>query len=559
MSYEPLRAARQKRAMNIVWAAAGSYGFRPEFLAFHQDGEPDLYLNSIVGFVHKHYQADLLSAYFCYLQKYLLGELFTELFWLGLEEAAYQRERPLRPVLAELRHRHAERFLAEDTDLAMQQLMMRQELAHTLKCARCRESLGEKVRILNPWDRRLYKALQFSGAMDTEELIAAMEGIIERFFRFHWESPGRKVMHLAVSPRLRALLRKVLPHAHTWGQGLGGGSFVELADLGDGAGKKLLPGLNPARLGYEEMAQRFGPPLFGPERQREIEAALCRGPHGKVRLWFTGERGRLRQENLEFFAQQKAEYQIELRELTRRLQNCLLVHRQPMQLPARRGRLNPGRIWRGLYLQDERVFSALEPASYGEFSVFLLLDASASRESRQAVIASQAYLIAEAMAGAGLSIGAASFFSEGGATVLRLLKDFGENSAEGIFAYEARGWNRDGLVLRAVNELWGAGKGRRLLLILTDANPSDEAGIPHEGIAPAHLYGGKEALADTAASVRELKKQGIKVVALVNSVFAEELAEDWAREIYGEDYLRLQDLSHLAKKVGNMLAMELSR
>lgn len=556
MGYESLRGQRQKRALNIVWTAAGSYGFRPEFLAFHQDGEPDLYLNSIVGFVHRHYDSGALGAYFGRLNRSLLGELFTELFWLGLEEAALQRELPARPVLAELRRRHAERFLAEDTDLAMQQLMMRQELAHTLKCARCREILGQKVRLLNPWDRRLYKDLQFTGEMDTAALIDAMEGIIERFFRFHWESPGRKVMHLAVSPRLRAIMRKILPHAHVWGQGAGGGSYVEMAELEAGTGQRLLPGLHPARLGDEELVRRFGPPLLGLEGQREIEALLCQGPHAKVRLWLTGERGRPRQENLEFFARQQARYRTELTELTRRLKNCLLVHRQPMKLPARRGKLAPGNIWRGLYLKDERVFSALEPASYGEFSVLLLLDASASRESRQAVIASQAYLIAEAMGRAGLDIGAASFFSEGGATVLRLLKDFGEASAEGIFAYEARGWNRDGLALGAVPELWGEAKGKRLLLILTDANPSDEAGIPW-GLGPAQLYGGKEAMADTAASVRDLRKQGVKVMALVNSVFAEELAEDWAKEIYREDYIRLQDLQALAEKVGDMLAREI--
>ena len=556
MGYESLRAQRQKRAVNIVWTAAGNYGFRPEFLAFQQNGEPDLYLNSIVGFVHKHYQAEVLSAYFGRLHKSLLGELFTELFWLGLEEAAYRREAPGRPVLAELRHRHAERFLAEDTDLAMQQLMMRQELAHTLKCLRCREILGEKVRILNPWDKRLYEALRFDGAMDTEALISAMEGIIERFFRLHWESPSPKMLHLAVSPRLRAMMRKILPRESIWGEG--GGSFTEIT--GTAPGRKIpLPGLVAQRLGDEEMARRFGSSLWGEERRQEVEEALCRGVHGRVRLWVTGERGNPRQANLDFFAKEQRRYRTELTELTRRLKNCLLVHRQPLKLPSRRGRLDPGHIWRGLYLQDERVFSALEPAAYGELSVLLLLDASASRESRQAVIASQAYLIAEALAQAGIPLGAAAFFSEGGATVLRLLKNFSEASAQGIFAYEAKGWNRDGLALRAVPELFGKAQGKRLLLVLTDANPSDEAGIPASGIGPSRLYGGQAAQEDTAEAVKNLRKAGVKVLALVNSVFAEEMAEDYARKIYGEDYIRLQDLSHLAQKVGDLLSAEIER
>ena len=557
MAYEALRYLRQKRALNMVWSAAGSYGFHPEFLAFHQDGEPDLYLNSIVGFVHRHYQAEKLSAYFGVLKKSLLGELFTELFWLGLEEAAYQRELPDRPVLEGLRRRHAEAFLAEDTDLAMQQLMMRQELAHTLKCIRCREILGEKVRILNPWDKRLYEALRFTGEMDTEAVVSAMEGIIDRFFRFHWESPGRRVLHFGLNPRLRALLGKVLPHDQQWGQG--NGSFMELTGAEAGPRKIPLPGLQGRRLGEEEMAERFGAPLLGREKQRELEAFYCRGPHAQVRLWLTAERGQPRQENLDFLARQQARYSTELRELAHRLKNSLLVHSQPMALPARRGRLFPGRIWRGLYLRDERVFSALEPARYGEFSLLLLLDASASRESRQAVIASQACLIAEAMGQAGIPLGAASFFSEGGCTVLRQLKSFTEDSAEGIFSYAARGWNRDGLALRAVPELFDGARGRKILLILTDANPSDEAGLPAPGLGPAHLYGGQEAREDTANSVKELKKQGIKVLALVNSVFAEEIAEDFAKKIYGENYIRLQDLAQLAQKVGNLLELEIGR
>ena len=554
MSYESIRGQRQKRALNMVWTAAGAYDFRPEFLAFHQDGEPDIYLNSIVGFVHRHYDGEKLAAYFRELDKSLLGELFTELFWLGLEEAAFRREVPLRPVLAELRRRHAEQFLADDTDLAMQQLMMRQELAHTLKCARCREILGEKVRLLNPWDKRLYENLRFSGAWDTEKVISAMEGIIERFFRFHWQNPGRKIMHLSVSPRLGALLRKILPRQSRWGEG------GEFAPLQTGAAKEFaLPGLQESRLSEGERERRFGAPLFGLARLSEIEAELCRGPHAQVCLWFTGERGAARPENLTFYRREQAKFRMELKELVRLIRNCLLVHRQPMELPARSGRLAPGRVWRGLQLGDERVFSAVEPATYGELAVVLLLDASASRESRQALIASQAYLIAEALRQAGVPLLALSFFSEGGCTVLRRLKDFKEGDAQGIFSYHAQGWNRDGLALRALPEFLRGRRERTLLLILTDACPSDDHALSRKGLHLNQTYGGEEAAEDTAEAVKELKKQGFKVLALVNSVLAADLAEDFARRIYGGSYLRLQELDRLAATVGGLLAGEIAR
>lgn len=558
MAYESLRAQRQKRALNIVWTAAGNYGFRPEFLAFHQNGEPDLYLNSIVGLVHRHYDSEKLTAYLREtLDKSLLGGLFTELFWLGLEEAAYLRELLARPVLRDLRRRHAERFLAEDTDLFFQQLMMRQELVHNLKCARCREILGQKAGLLNPWDKKLYGALRFTGDMNTEELIAAMEDIIRKFFRFHWYSAPRKVLHFDLSPGLKALLMKIMPLHSRNGEEFSASHLLVNNGAAADSSKSLWPGAKATRLEAEDLAERYGPPLFAEEHRAEIEAELCRGIHSQVGLWFTGEKGAVRPENQEFFARHQERFRTELQALTQRLKNALLVYRQPMELPSRSGRLATARVWRGVVMNDARVFSATEPTAYGNFSVMLVLDASVSREGRQPIIATQAYLLAEALGQAGIPLAAVSFFSEGGCTVLRLLKDFAESSAQGIFAYMAQGWNRDGLAFRALPNLWGSSAGKKLIFILTDANPSDESEIPRQGIKPASLYGGEAAIEDTAQGIKAIKQQGFQVMALVNSVIAEELTTPVARKIYGESYICLRDLSSLAQQVGDLLEKEI--
>lgn len=34
-------SAQQRRAVNLIWAAAGAYGFEPKFLAMKTDGTPD--------------------------------------------------------------------------------------------------------------------------------------------------------------------------------------------------------------------------------------------------------------------------------------------------------------------------------------------------------------------------------------------------------------------------------------------------------------------------------------------------------------------------------------
>ena len=56
----------------------------------------------------------------------------------------------------------------------MQRLMMRDDLVHALKAARCRAVLGQPPGLLNPWEKRLYDALAFDGAMTTEDIIAAL-------------------------------------------------------------------------------------------------------------------------------------------------------------------------------------------------------------------------------------------------------------------------------------------------------------------------------------------------------------------------------------------------
>ena len=44
-----LNDARRKRAVNMVWTAADRYDFEPQYLFFHGNGEPDLYLNTLEG------------------------------------------------------------------------------------------------------------------------------------------------------------------------------------------------------------------------------------------------------------------------------------------------------------------------------------------------------------------------------------------------------------------------------------------------------------------------------------------------------------------------------
>jgi hypothetical protein len=44
-----------KRADNIIWNASSDYSFNSEIKAYDESGKADLYLNYIIGAVHKYY------------------------------------------------------------------------------------------------------------------------------------------------------------------------------------------------------------------------------------------------------------------------------------------------------------------------------------------------------------------------------------------------------------------------------------------------------------------------------------------------------------------------
>lgn len=255
------------------------------------------------------------------------------------------------------------------------------------------------------------------------------------------------------------------------------------------------------------------------------------------------------------FSADAALYQNAILRLTERIQNCLHVHGQVETETARRGRLDPSRVWRAAVLGDQRVFQREEPSNRPGFAVDLLLDASASRLHCQETVAAQGYILAESLARCGVPVRVSGFCSLRGYTVLRVLKDFGGRS-RGVFRYFASGWNRDGLALRAAGALLeGPPDRRRVLLVLTDASPSDSRRIPPGGEYPlGRDYDGAPAVKDAAREVRALERRGVRVGAVFMGPAANVPA---AESIYGRNLARIRSMDQLAAAAGTLLQNEI--
>ncbi len=562
----------EKRALNIVWGAAGEYGFQPEFLAYSRDGQPDIYLNTIVGIASRDFDRAKLKHIFDRLEQTALGSMYTDIFWLALEGALFKRELPNRPVLEELRRIHAERFLAPDADRSMQQRMMESSVGHDLQTGWWRMALGDDPRLVNPWEKRLLRAIVFPADITLEEAEARMDDIIRRFFVLDFSSaPKRGLGHMPLPGFAVRMIKKLLPMRRIESDDFFSrhGGSVHRAEGGrqmtDSAASKARHAFGVYT--HEEtrgwIEDHFGPPLFSDREMQRLDASLCRGTHAGCHVWFSESTADVAgtseayDANMAYYGAHSAESGRSMRAMRDMVKNAVALHRHPVPVRARTGLFSPRDVWRALYAHDMKVFTVEERSPEPDFSVSLMLDASASREPQQGIIAAQAYIIAQALSEIGVPLSVFSFCSLRGYTALQVLQRSSLEASRDIFRYRAAGWNRDGLALRGAAELLSHDPAKRhILLWLTDVNPSDDTRV--RGAGPlTYSYSEKRAIDDAALEAAALRRRGTRIIGILNG----ELPgyESAAHAIFGSDFTCIRELGQLAARTSALLIRQIMR
>lgn len=572
--------AQQRRAANLVWAAAGAYGFDPMFLASHSDGTPDFYMNCVVGLVRKYYGDEIPRALFALWEEDRRQPLLDDLTWLFLESAVYANELPCRPVLSELRREHAEEFFGQEYQLSRQEWMSKNQLVYTMQAARWRSVQGRNPPVMTPYESRLAAALAPDWTPDPQELTPAVLQVFERFALFDGKVQPKAAVRLHFEGLAAKILSKTHPVQLVRTDRLTVGQSVAAEGEGKAPRQDLRGALVKLRQNGEEdrnyIESCFGRSRYPPERLARAEQQLCTGVHLGCHLWFssgvprpeqarTGDARRLADQaelqaerNRKFFAQNRELYQSAIGRLTGQIRNCILIHRQPDALCARTGKLDAARVWRMAVMEDDRVFLRAEEENRPAFTVDLLLDASASRLHCQEIIAAQGYILAESLRRCAIPVRVSAFCSLRGYTVVRVLKNFGQRDAGGTFRYFASGWNRDGLALRAAGDLTDFAPGpadRHLLILLTDASPNDSRRIPPgPGYPLGAAYDGPAAVNDAAAEVRALERKGIRVSAVFMGPGP---AGKDAGTIYGPNLARITGMDQLAAAAGRLIQRQI--
>ena len=557
-----LNDARRKRAINMVWTAADRYDFEPQYLFFHGDGEPDLYLNTLEGLAYACMDEEVLMPFLRGLEFGRDPDKFRALAQLVLEQAVFERKKEERPSLLELRKEYAKIHLSEfrAMDRYRELGWERQSLL------RCRKILGMDFDGFHKKELELAAALEEAASLSDAQLVVKTKWVFRHFY-FYQAIKARKSEETAFvgAGLLIVLMRHLLAgefHVRS-SRGSGNGDGEELSRWRI-AWKHLRSETTQAE-DRVFVQNTFGPCIYSDMVMQQIEKEYCVGYHKRCRLWYSGsgtadqefgwEQEEQMMKNRAYYHADRQYYERCIARITTHLKNALEEQQEPDIVHTNSGRLDARVVYRIRAMHDVDVFCREIVYPLPDFTVDLVLDASSSRYHEQEGIAAQAYMIARSLINLHIPVQVVSFRSVRGYTVLQRLKGYGEaESAEGIFRYYTAGNNRDGLALQAIRVLMeqsGYEKQKRIVLVLTDAMPSDA----YKAFVPGRLRSSRDydetlAVEDTCAAVRSLRQNGMRVAAIF---WGGNYAVENLRKIYSDSFVRIRMISQLTDAVIHLL------
>ena len=546
----------KNRIDNLQWAGAENYDFSPVLYGEDLAGNPDFYLNLILGLAAKYFGADTLEALFASWSGQLQREKYDLFALYLLEEAVYRREVKVRPVLSDLRIDFARRFLDDAHDLRRRTLALRVPLFYALEMKRTHAILGLPYKKLNKKERAMYDDLRLPEDTTAENLEANVLALFARCLHYRKHArplPGwLPAIHLFSVPGYVSIERSNVPAMfHKDGEG---GEMPLVFNF--------FRRLKKDR--EEEIEKTFGKNLFSEEKNLALNEAICTEGHRKSRIYFTrgidegdksldqGLNARTVRRHLMKFQENKNSYNRAISELTRAFKLKLASVATVDGEVARRGKLIPRRAFRAEISSRAAIFERKNLVPAPSFRVDLILDASASLLAIESNIAIEAYILSKSLENNGIQNRILCYQTVEDTTIVTILKNVDDGAdMKKIFRYKAMGWNRDGLFFKAYPTLLDT-KAPQLSIVLTDANPCDFHPLMGNGLRPNKSYFETPALDDTARYLDALVRQNVKILALLNSDHV-----DNAEKLFHHRFVKIQKVEQIAHVAGKWIQKEL--
>jgi len=498
------------------------------------------------------------------------------LFWIGLEKVLFKKEKDYRMALTDLRVEYAKetvRRFKKYTD---------NSLIEKIRYGYCRQILGKESN-LSAEEEELLSEFDFLNDMTTEQIIGKTKKILSEKFSY---TPSLKKNKEGVY-----FLQKVLSPFRSVGKV--SATYVRTKKYDDPTGFNegktgvLKKGKNyllqfslngNPKYALEYVQSTFGKNMYNDFENQRIEEKLCTGKHKESHLLFTkGEKYNLKEQsrelpkkeikeilefrrecknqyekNKEYFEKNRPVYKNSINRLSEQLRITLDSEREIFPSMSNHGKINGGKIWQALYVDNPRVFEKKEQEDKSGFSVDIMIDGSSSRKNSQEFIAAQVYVLAKSLERCNIPCQIYSYCSIRGYTVLRIFKDYSEQKAgKEIFKYVAAGNNRDGLALKGAGHLMEhSPKEKRILVVLTDASPQDDQSATEGAFYKNNEYTDELAIKDTEKEIHNLKSNNIQVIGIF---MGSERGTIAAKEIFGKDFVKIETIHQFSDAVGRIL------
>lgn len=602
----------ENRIRNLFWTVSGDYTLeiKPDLEAFARSKYIALYDAVKQGAFAKQYDSDAVSIYM--MKKITLGgkqKPLLALVQLCVDAAVYPIMRGDRKGIDEVRMR-AFQDLLKFCELDKKNQKKRPDFFDTVRQVLIRRFLekmqgagfvavhghaDDKPDPAMPdgaWNVILQVADQIdklAQARDTDEIIATIDGIYNRFYDTGYETRhGDLQTVLNLPPHALA----AAAYEECWSEELADHIIqkflrqqkkslfrLEVDDTDSDKPKAKLAkkeftykeeNTEAAKKVAEYVSMNYGESYLNDHEGKRLNDRICRGIHRGCRLHMT--RGILQAPLRKNYQYRMCQMQYEknklyyygnhrvikqnIKILAEMLNKAMVLRNDASVSKARSGVLIPSRLWKLGRTNDDKLFDKIEQVDSSDFVVDILLDSSGSQLKRQQQIAVQGYIISMALSAAGIPHRVTSFCTFWDYTVMQRFRDYDDKEDQNfnIFEYRASANNRDGLAIKATyDSLLAREEEHKILLVLSDGKPSD-LGREHSGTIGVPPYIGEEAIRDTGFEIRRARAMGISVL----GIFAGQGDDlDAEKRIYGKDFAYIRNITNFSHVVGTYLRKQL--
>ncbi|MGL4282388.1 MAG: nitric oxide reductase activation-like protein, partial [Eubacterium aggregans] len=302
---------------------------------------------------------------------------------------------------------------------------------------------------------------------------------------------------------------------------------------------------------------------LSPEELLIRQGRLCRGIHENCRIHMTD--GVLRSacdndfqhsfvtrhknKNKLVYGENQRIFRRAIHKLTESIARTLVQEDVVDAIASDAGTLVPGCLWRIGRSNNHKVFERTVDNTKGRYVVDILIDASGSQSRNKYRVAAQAYILTEALTGAGIPTRVQGYSSFLDFSILKRFRDYESPHAanENIFEYFCSGNNRDGLAIKAATyDLIKRPEENRILIVLSDGRPNDLHVGKWRSTTMEESYRGLNAVRDTALEVRRARQAGVMVLGVYTGRERDIPAE---KLIYGVDFAYIRDINRFSEIV----------